>query len=572
MFEKVGLKIDDIKQPRRAMVLFILIWLIINFLQAFFTELAHDEAYYWLYAQHLAWGYFDHPPIIALLVKAGYSLLPNELGVRLFPLLMGAGTLYLIFLLSEETLKSLSTLIILLCSVVMIHSHVGGFLAIPDLPVIFFAALFLYLYKQYLKTDTFGLAFLLALAGAGMLYSKYHGILVLFFTLAANTSVLRRRSFCLIPLVIAMAMLPHLLWQIQNGFPTFEYHLVSRSQAYKIEYTLNYLLGQILLAGPLIGFLLFYFAVRTKSAPNSFERVLKLNFYGFFGFFLLMSFKGHVEAHWTAIGYIPLILLSVNGIAQNKKAARWVRNLFVPTLILFILTRFLLVVDLLPSNINLGKEFHNWDNWAKEIKTASGGRKVLFTSTFQRPAKYSFYTGGEFAHSLNMVWYRKNQFDLWGYTDSVQGKDVILFGMGPAPDSLSTSTHETYSYRLIDNFISYNNIPVLIENTALISLPSDTVSVSVKVVNNRSDSIFLDQNGKLSPQFCILPYNGKNFLPIQYLQHIKEPLAPGDTLVSSLKFKAPDIKGEYSCYLSIVNNGILPGFNSKAIKLKVGNR
>lgn len=569
MIEKVGLKLDDIKQPRRVMFVFLLIWLVINILQAFFTELAHDEAYYWLYAQHLAWGYFDHPPLIALLIKAGYSIFPNELGVRLFPLLMGAGTLYLIYLLSEETLKSISTLIMLLVSVVMIHSHVGGFLAIPDLPVIFFAALFLYLYKKYLKYNTYGLALLLGLAGTAMLYSKYHGVLVLIFTLAANVSILRRRSFYIIPVVIAVGMLPHLFWQMQNNFPTFEYHLVSRSQAYKIEYTLNYLVGQVLLAGPFIGLLLFYFAAKAKSTPISFDRILKVNFYGFFIFFLFMSFKGHVEAHWTAIGYIPLLLLAVNNIAAKERAKKWVRILFIPTLILFLITRILLVVDLLPPHINLGKEFHNWDSWAKEIKAASGERKVIFTSTFQRPAKYSFYTGGEFAHSLNMIWYRKNQFDLWGYTDSVQGKDVILFGMGPAEDSLKTSANESYSYRLIDNFVSYNNIPVLIENKDIGAIASDSVSISVKVVNNRPDSIFLDQNKGLSPRFCMALYNGKKFLPLQYLDFIQEPLSPGDTLSYNLKFIAPSIKGKYSCYLAIVNNGILPGFNSKAFILEV---
>ena len=43
--------------------------LVLNLLQAHFTELIFDEAYYWHYAQNMAWGYFDHPPMVALMIK-----------------------------------------------------------------------------------------------------------------------------------------------------------------------------------------------------------------------------------------------------------------------------------------------------------------------------------------------------------------------------------------------------------------------------------------------------------------------------------------------------------------------
>ena len=42
-----------------------LLWFIVAILQAAFTDIFHDEAYYWLWSKHLALGYFDHPPMIA---------------------------------------------------------------------------------------------------------------------------------------------------------------------------------------------------------------------------------------------------------------------------------------------------------------------------------------------------------------------------------------------------------------------------------------------------------------------------------------------------------------------------
>lgn len=61
-------------------------WMLLNLLQASVTELANDEAYYVVFAKHLDWGYYDHPPMIALFIYLG-QWLSGELGVRLLTVL-----------------------------------------------------------------------------------------------------------------------------------------------------------------------------------------------------------------------------------------------------------------------------------------------------------------------------------------------------------------------------------------------------------------------------------------------------------------------------------------------------
>ena len=39
---------------------------VINIIQGGVTELLADEAYYWVYKEHLDWGFFDHPPAVAV--------------------------------------------------------------------------------------------------------------------------------------------------------------------------------------------------------------------------------------------------------------------------------------------------------------------------------------------------------------------------------------------------------------------------------------------------------------------------------------------------------------------------
>ena len=91
-------KSKHILTPERIVILG---WLIINLLNAFFTQLYTDEAYYWVFSNHLAFGYFDHPPMIAVIIKLGYFIFQNEFGVRLFSIILTSFSFWIIYKLSE---------------------------------------------------------------------------------------------------------------------------------------------------------------------------------------------------------------------------------------------------------------------------------------------------------------------------------------------------------------------------------------------------------------------------------------------------------------------------------------
>ena len=54
-------------QSRRLFFLLLLCWLGVNLIQSVFTEINSDEAYYFMYGRWLSFGYFDHPPLVAVL-------------------------------------------------------------------------------------------------------------------------------------------------------------------------------------------------------------------------------------------------------------------------------------------------------------------------------------------------------------------------------------------------------------------------------------------------------------------------------------------------------------------------
>ena len=121
--------------------------LCVNMVQAYYMGLAHDEAYYWVYSRYLAWGYFDHPPLTAPAVGAGYAVFPNRLGVRLVFLLMLSGSLWLMWRMTSRRDPLLFIVLVLSFGLF----QVVGILATPDTPLLFFAAVFFIVMRRYLE-------------------------------------------------------------------------------------------------------------------------------------------------------------------------------------------------------------------------------------------------------------------------------------------------------------------------------------------------------------------------------------------------------------------------------------
>src|SRR3954454_2525283 len=70
-------------------VLIVLALVALRLVAAAFTPITFDEAYYWMWSKHLAGGYYDHPPMVALVIRAGTMIAGDtELGVRLVSVLL----------------------------------------------------------------------------------------------------------------------------------------------------------------------------------------------------------------------------------------------------------------------------------------------------------------------------------------------------------------------------------------------------------------------------------------------------------------------------------------------------
>ncbi len=425
---------------------------LINLLTAGLVNISGDECYYWMYGNNLDWGYFDHPPMLALWIKMGYTIFPNTLGVRLFPVLASTASIAILYHLTKVLHESLSPkqaplhldfLSLFACCLLY---QVYCFIATPDNPLLFFGSLFLLVYYYHLRQVTWLTSIALGILAAGLLYSKYHGILVLFFVGLSNLHLLRKPSTYIAAVIAFLLFMPHLYWQYSHDYPSLVYHLSERhSETYRFSFTSNYLLHQVLLFLP---FIVFYGLKKratkkeniTENAPEHvqlFYRACRFMLIGIWAFFFLMSFKGKTQSHWTLVLCLPLLLLAVKWLRNTpsiRKPLYYTAAFFIG---LSLLMRVFLLVEVIPNRV-LHNHFFRGKAWATGIQQAAKESPVVFVNSYDKAARYSFYTQ-EVSHSLNNIYWRKNQYDHWNY-DHLLHKDTVFM----------VSTHPIEGFALLD--------------------------------------------------------------------------------------------------------------------------
>lgn len=456
--------------------------LALNLVQVAFTELTSDEGYYWLYSRSLEWGYAEHPPLVALMVRIGYALFPNELGVRLVNVILNAlGVLLLFQLVPRKEPRSEGRIYLMVLCLPLLNYL--GFLIFPDGPLVFFLVCFLIGYRRFLASEDWPAVLLMGCSTALMLYSKYHGILVVGFTVLSNLKLVRSPKFRLSMLLALVLFLPHLSWEYAHQFTTFRYHLEDRAAPVSTGHLFEYVSQQLLAIGP--GLIFIPFVYRTE---DRFERALQLICLGTFGFFLVTALKMFVHFHWTSIALFPLLLLASRYYGDDKRSRQF-RSLVLPMGIAVVLLRLYLMFWIFPGNHTSVDYYHGRPLWAKDIEGVAGDRPVFFGKDARESSLYEFYSG-HLGVALQADRRHESQYELWNYEDSLQGRPVtiVLGSRFAGSTELRTRMGKTVHYFIAPDFSSYFNIPLEVAFPPAVR-SGDSVAVVVRVSNPRKRAL-----------------------------------------------------------------------------------
>ena len=387
------------------------VWWCANLIEAGCTELANDEAYYHMFAQRLAWGYFDHPPVTALLVWLGERLFGGELGVRFFFTVLQPLYLWALwrFVRPADAVRRDATLFVMLSASTLLL-QLYGFIAVPDGPLLASSAVFLWTFRNF--SEGRRLAWLwMGAAIALMAYSKYHGALVLLFA---------RPALYASGAVAAVLLVPHLVWQYHHDWASFIYHLSARNSVFRPGYVVEFLANMLVVFNPFL--VPIYVQAWRKTRPQSaVGRALKLLPAAFIGFFLLSSLRGYVQPQWVIVSVFGLIYVAFAYVRRHPRTRRYAMAAGGATLLLVAAVRVEMIFN------PLGLHFEVFDNSESygAIAAEAQGRPVVFRHGYAVAAKYAFYTGGE-AYCQPNIRYRTHQWQFRDDDSRFAGREVLV--------------------------------------------------------------------------------------------------------------------------------------------------
>jgi hypothetical protein len=305
---------NDIRLVRNTCVV-VLALLTLRLLAAAWTPLTFDEAYYWIWSKHLAGGYYDHPPMVALVIRAGTLIAGDtELGVRLVSILLALPMSFAVFrsaALLFGGMRVAATATMLLNVTLM--ASVGTTIITPDSPLLFAASFVLFFLAKLRETDR-GVWWLAVGAAVGFgLLSKYTALFFGPAILIWLVVVPKQRRWLLSPwpylgAIIAAAMfVPVILWNAEHQWVSFIKQIGrARIEDFNPTFIAELVPIQFVFATPLVailGAMGLYALCTRKAGAISASVLIDVMFWVITLYFVWHSLHARVEANWLAPVY-----------------------------------------------------------------------------------------------------------------------------------------------------------------------------------------------------------------------------------------------------------------------------
>ena len=367
---------------------------IIRMVVAAITPLAPDETYYWIWSHALAPGYLDHPPMVALWIRAGTLLLgQTTLGVRLLGPLAAALASWMLFdaarVLFPGTTAATKAVLMLNATLLL---GVGTIIMTPDSPLLFFWTAAFWAITRLTVGGT-GMWWLVAGTAGGLaLGSKYTALLLwvgiglwVLLTPAVRPWLRRWQPWagCAIGLIL---FAPVLVWNASHGWAGLA-RQGGRVENWQPTRAIGFLAeligGQIGLATPLVWALAMaglIAAIRQtwRTRDPRWSLLLALSLPSVL-VFVQHAIGDRVQGNWPAIIY-PALTVAAGGMAirQNWWAGATALGFAITVLVYLQSTTGL--IPLPPRFDPIAIRLTGWDRLAtqvEEFRTATGADFVV---------------------------------------------------------------------------------------------------------------------------------------------------------------------------------------------------
>ncbi|HTZ03459.1 MAG TPA: glycosyltransferase family 39 protein, partial [Xanthobacteraceae bacterium] len=164
-----------------AVVVLVAAMVALRWLVARRVDLETDEAYYWLWSRHLAISYYDHPPMIAYLIRLGTALFGDSaIGIRSMAIVSMVAASALVYALTVVLFDDRRLgLIATVWFNMMPHTAFFSIVMYPDTPALLFWLLSCLALALVWKSGRGEYWYLAGAALGLLLLSKYTGVFLL---------------------------------------------------------------------------------------------------------------------------------------------------------------------------------------------------------------------------------------------------------------------------------------------------------------------------------------------------------------------------------------------------------
>lgn len=443
----------------------LLILTLFRFWYAGTIQLAQDEAYYWQWSRHLAWGYYDNPPAFAPVIRFFTGIFgATEVGVRAGAIVSALVASVFIYLIARRLFGAQIALISILVANIIPEFAWGAIIATLDPLQLAFWSATLYVILRAVDGG-WGWWILAGVLTGITALSKLNGFwllpsVLLYLAVSPSRRVWLTRPHPYVAAVIAIAIFSPFIWWNHTHQNAFWIHIGvmgSRSSEHDrpLKWFFRFLGDQALLVSPLLFLtLLGAFVAGWKErqreggdavlfvwAPTVTALALTA----------LVSLRSKVEGNWPAAGYVSgsiLIALALSRAWTSGRARSrtWVVAACALSLLLALLGYFPQPFYAAGLNPWKGKpsadrlnETVGWREMAARIHAESqamGTDPFVFGINYRMPSEAAFYLPGQPRTYSLFLHDRSNEYMFWEDPRQLVGRDAILVQDTENPDHL----------------------------------------------------------------------------------------------------------------------------------------
>ncbi len=349
--------------PRRFVYLFLGALTLLRLAMIAMTELSPDEAYYFMWSRHMDICYFSKGPGVAAAIWLGSHLFGSgEFGIRVLSPLLAAGTSLLLFSFACRLYsESVGAWTVVTLNAIPIFA-VGGLVMTIDPLSMFFWMAAIYAFWLALERGSSSNLWWAAtglLIGLGLLCKytnamQYVSIVLLLLWTPKHRRELARLGFWLMTLMIALCLLPPLIWNSQHEWISVIHTTVRGGLGKAFHFHpgefLTFLAMHFGVYSPLIfGAMLWAGWTGLKRAQSHFKpRFLLVFTLPLFVMYFWLAINKAGEPNWTAPACLSLGLLAVAQWHEASEESARARRFCAAALGLgFAMSLFIIDTDLL---------------------------------------------------------------------------------------------------------------------------------------------------------------------------------------------------------------------------------